>query len=78
VEGVIARFARSQEPPKKHGFCGSNVVVRRRVGTRLRAVGLRRDHEVSGSLHRKASCCAVRLGPMDMFAPQRGQRQVAN
>jgi hypothetical protein len=24
------------------------------------------------SLHRKASCCAVRLGPMHMLAPQRG------
>ena len=37
-----------------------------------------RDHEVSDSLHRKASCCAVRLGPMDILAPQRGQRQVAS
>ena len=50
------------------------TVVRRRVGTRLRAVGLGRDHEVSDSLHRKAICYAVRLGPMDMLAPQRGQR----
>ena len=29
-------------------------------------------------MHRNASCCAVRLGPMFMLAPQRGQRQVAN
>ena len=76
--GVIPRCARSLEAPKRRQFCGSDVVVRRRVGTRLRAIALGRDHEVSGSLHRKASCCAVRLGPMDMLAPQRGQRQVAN
>jgi hypothetical protein len=36
------------------------------------------NHEESASLHRKASCCEVRLGPMFMLAPQRGQRQVAN
>jgi hypothetical protein len=78
VEGIIPRSARSQEPAIRRQFCGSDVDARRRAGTRLRAVGLGWDHEVSDSLHRKASCCAVRLGPMDMLAPQRGQRQVAN
>jgi hypothetical protein len=76
--GVIPRSARSREPPKRRQFCSLDADVRRRVGTRLRAVGLRRDHEVSDSLHRKAICWAVRLGPMDMLAPQRGQRQVVN
>ena len=55
--GVIPRSARSREPPKRRQFCGSDVVVRRRVGTRLRAIALGRDHEVSDSLHRKAICC---------------------
>jgi len=48
----------------------------RRAVTSSRAVGWSWNHEVSG--HRKASCCAVRLGPMFMLAPQRGQRQEAN
>ena len=47
----------------------------RRGVTSSRAVGWCWSHEVSG--HRNASCCAVRLGPMFMLAPQRGQRQVA-
>ncbi len=48
----------------------------RRGVTSLRAVGWCSSHEVSG--HRNASCCAVRLGPMFMLAPQRGQRHVAS
>ena len=44
--------------------------MRRRAGTRLRAIGWGWNHEVSASVHRKASCCAVRLGPMHMLAPQ--------
>ena len=52
--------------------------MRRRAGTRLRVTGWWWDQEESDSLHRKASCCAVRLGPMCMLAPQRGQRQVAD
>ena len=47
-----------------------------RAVTSSGAVGWSWNHEVSG--HRKASCCAVRLGPMFMLAPQRGQRQEAN
>ena len=78
VEGVIPRSASRKKPRKSRQFCGLDVVVRRRVDTRLRTAGLHWGHEVSDSLHRKASCWAVRLGPMDMLAPQRGQRQVAN
>ena len=48
----------------------------RRAVTSSGAVGWSWNHEVSG--HRKASCCAVRLGPMFMLAPQRGQRQMAD
>src|ERR1700740_3108882 len=62
----------------KGQFGGADAAMRRRGGARSKEIGWRQNQDVSDSLHRKASCCEVRLGPMFMLAPQRGHRQAPN
>ena len=54
-EAVILRLGRSWAKTRRHTFESE----------------WRWNQEELDSLHRKASCCEVRLGPMCMLAPQR-------
>ena len=67
-----------REPPGPVRQCG-HTTAKTCPGTSesREAKATHTDHEVSKNLHRKANWGAVRLGPICIEPPQRGQYQVA-